>query len=234
MKSTILTALTLILISISGFSQQETKVYIKSNDSLGKFYVYVDSILMNRAPQIQVGILGLEEKPSYHVRVVFQDPKRMPIEGDIKPKLNKTKLFVLYSGTGESVKARKADKSLKDTPIPGDTAPSHPSMPEYKGRLGCDFPIDEGVLNQVVSQMTSDMNITPPMEVATTAVTTNCFTVKQLRQILMALEDDSDRVALAKIAWYYVYDQENFEKLEDAFIEPGQLSQVMTYVMKNQ
>jgi hypothetical protein len=232
MKSFLFSILTLVVFSLNGLAQ-ETKVYIKSDHDLGRFYAYVDGKLMNRSPQIQVGILGLEEKPSYHIRVVFQNPEKMPIEGDIKPKINKTKLFVLYSGTGEAVKARKADKAMKDSPIPGDIMPSHSSMPQYKGRLGCDSPMDDHVLNQIVSQMTSAQP-TPPLQIAKEKVTLLCFTTRQLRKMLEVLPDDNQRVELSKVAWYYVYDQENFSKLEDAFTEPGQVQLVLTHVQKNQ
>lgn len=232
MKSLFLTVLTFITISLSSLAQ-ETKVYIKSNHELGRFYAYVDGKLMNRSPQIQVGILGLDDKPSYHIRVVFQNPEKMPIEGDIKPKPNRTKLFVLYAGTDDQVQARKADKNLKEAPIPGDIMASHHSLPNYKGRLGCDEPMDDHLVNQMISQMTSQGPKTP-LEIATKEITVMCFTTAQFRKILAALPDDSDRLALSKIAWYYLYDQENFSKLENAFTEPGQVQQVLTYVQKNQ
>ncbi|MGB1003237.1 MAG: DUF4476 domain-containing protein [Salibacteraceae bacterium] len=222
------------LFSFSNFSfSQETKVYIKSNQELGRFYAYVDGKLMNRSPQIQVGVLGLEEKPSYHLRVVFQNPEKMPIEGDIKPKLNRTKLFVLYAGTSNEVKARKGDKALKEAPIPGDIMPSHHSLPDYKGRLGCDEPMDNHLLNQIISQMTSSSPLTP-LEIAKKEVTVMCFTTKQFSEILAALPDDAERVELSKTAWYFLYDQENFSKLENAFTEPGQVQQVLNYVQRNQ
>lgn len=232
MKSFLLSALAIAFISFSSIAQ-ETKVYIKSNHELGRFYAYVDGKLMNRSPQIQVGILGLEEKPVYKVRVVFQNPEKMPIEGEIKPKINKTRLFVLYSGTNSEVKARKADKAMKEQPIPGDIMPSHHALPDYKGRLGCDEPMDDHLLTQIVSQMTS-FQPTSALEIAKKEITVMCFTTAQFREILAALPDDNQRVELSKIAWYYLYDQENFEKLEDAFEEPGQVQQVLTYVQKNQ
>ena len=232
MKSILFTITALVVMSISGFSQ-ETKVYIKSNDELGKFYAYVEGKLMNRAPQIQVGILGLEEKPSYHIRIVFQNPEKMPIEGDIKPKINKTKLFVLYSGTDNTVQARKANKTLKEAPIQGDIAASHPSLPNYKGRLGCDAPISEDVVNQIISQMTSSQPLSP-LEIAKKEITVMCFTTRQFKRMLEVLEDDSERMELSKIAWFYLYDQENFSDLEDVFTEPGQIQQVLAFVQKNQ
>lgn len=232
MKSLLLSILSVIIISVSGISQ-ETKVYIKGDGELGKFYVYVDSILMNRSPQVQVGILGLDKKSSYAVRVVFQDSSRMPITGNIKPKKDRIRLYVLYSGTGKQVKARKAS-GITDTPIPGDTPASHPALPNYKGRLGCDYPIGDEVITQVVSQMTSILPRTP-LEIGTEAVTTNCLTTSQLRELLEALETDSDREQLCKVAWFYLYDQENFEeKLSDVFTEPGKVQQVLNFVKKNQ
>ncbi len=225
MKSVLLTIFTFVAISVNSFAQ-ETKVYIKSNSELGRFYAYVDGVLINRAPQLQVGILDLEEKPSYKVRIVFQNPEKMPIEGEIKPKLNYTRLFVLYAGSGDEVKARKGDKSKKEAPLAGDITASHPFMREYKGRLGCDSPIGDEVLNQIISQMTS-FQPTTPLEIAKKEVTVMCFTVAQFRQILEVLETDAERVELSKIAWYYLYDQEHFDHLENAFTEPGQVEQVL-------
>ena len=233
MKSGLLSLITILLFSVSSFAQ-ETKVYVQADEGLGKFYLYMDGKLMNRAPQHQVGILGLDEKPTYKARVVFQDSSLMPITGTIKPKTNKVKLFVLYAGTGKQVKARKASKEHKEKPISGDTPASHPALPHYKGRLGCDYPIEDGVLNQLVSLMTSNQRDTPE-QIAVEAVTTQCFTSFQLKQILEALDDDQKRVEVSKAAWYFLYDQENFEKnLSDAFTEQGQVNQVLDYTKHNQ
>ena len=231
MKSATLAFLAVIFLTLSGISQ-ETKVYIQSNHDLGRFYLYVDGALMNRSPQIQVGVLGLDSLPTYSIRVVFQNPEKMPITGTIKPKKDRIRLYLLFGGTKNEVKSRKKS-GVKAQPIAGNTPASHPSMPNYKGRLGCDFPIGNEVLNQVVSQMTSNLPRTP-MEIAKEAVTTNCYTTNQLKQILAVLADDTERVELSKIAWYYVYDQENFKDLESVFTEPGQVQQVLSYVMKNQ
>ena len=233
MKSILLSSLLVLIFSLSSMAQ-ETKVYIKADDDLGKFYLYIDGKLMNRAPQHQVGILGLDEKPSYKARVIFQDSSLMPILGSIKPKPNKVKLFVLYAGTGKQVKARKASKEHKEAPISGNTIATHHALPQYKGRLGCDYPIEDGVLNQVVSLMTSKQP-NGPVQIAIDAVTTQCFTTYQFKQILEALDDDQKRVEVSKAAWYYLYDQENFEsKLTDAFTEPGQVSQVLEFTKRNQ
>ena len=233
MKSVLIATLSLLLFSTSTLAQ-ETKVYVKADEGLGKFYLYMDGKLMNRAPQHQVGILGLDEKPTYEARVIFQDSSLMPITGTIKPKTNKVKLFVLYAGTGKQVKARKASKEHKEAPISGDTPASHPALPHYKGRLGCDYPIEDGVLNQVVSMMTSNQRDTP-VQIAIAAVTTQCFTTFQLRAILDALDDDQKRVEVSKAAWYFLYDQDNFEsKLSNAFTEPGQVNQVLEFTKRNQ
>ena len=232
MKSALFTIFIFFAFTVNSFAQ-ETKVYIKSNTELGRFYAYVDGILINRAPQLQVGILDLDEKPSYKVKIVFQNPEKMPIEGEIKPKKNYTRLFVLYAGSGDEVKARKGDKDKKEAPLSGDITPSHPFMREYTGRLGCDSPIGDEVVNQIISQMTS-FQPTTPLEIAKKEVTVMCFTVAQFRRMLEVLDTDAERVELSKVAWYYLYDQENFDHLENAFTEPGQVQLVLDFVKQNQ
>jgi len=237
MKSFTLAILSTVLFSLTSFAQPdntkpETKVYVKSNANLGRFYLYVDDVLINRAPQIQVGVVFDSLKSSYGIRVVFQKPEQMPITGTIKPKKQRVKLYLLYGGTKQQIKSRKSS-GVKEAPIPGDTPASHPAIPNYKGRLGCDYPIEQGVINQVVSMMTSNQP-KAPLDYAKDIVTSQCLNTYQLKELLVVLPDDAERVELSKLAWFYLYDQENFGKLADAFTEPGQVEHVMTFVNKNQ
>lgn len=211
----------------------DTKVIVKSATGMGKFYLYVDSILINRSPQLQVGVLDLIEKPSYQIRVVFQDRERPPVTGTINPEFEQTKLYVIYGGSKIEVEQQKAKTKGEEKPLLGDTSPDTPAMPEYHGRLGCDYPIGEEVIIQYVSLMTS-INERTPKQWAYELVTTQCITTTQFSEILDNLKNDEERIEISKTAWYYIYDQENFEQLRGHFENHTAVDMVLEYVKHNQ
>jgi len=245
MNKGLFTTLSIILLSFTGFSQQETKVYIKSSDSLGKFYLYLDSVLMNRSPQIQVGVIELDKKAKYNIRVVFQNHDKMPVSGTIKPKKNKTRLYLLDVGTKSELQSRRKSGRTNELPIPGDIAPSHPAMPDYEGRLGCDFPIGDEVLDQTISLMytaqteeDSDLetrvDIRTPVGIAKETIMSYCFSIEQYKKYLQLFDNDEDKIELSKTAWYYLYDQDNFSTLENEFENPASMQTILSYVKENQ
>lgn len=219
------------------FSEQmvtpDTKVIVKTADGMGRFYLYVDSILINRSPQIQVGVLDLIEKPSYSIRIVFQDRERKPVTGTIKPEFEQTKLYVIYGGSKIEVEQQKAQTEGEEKAISGDIAPDTPAMPEYHGRLGCDYPIGEEVVIQYVSFMTS-INDRTAKEWAYELVTTQCLTTKQFGEILDNLPNDEERIEISKTAWYYIFDQENFDVLRPHFTNHTAVDMVLEFVKHNQ
>jgi hypothetical protein len=238
-------SISIIFLSLTGFSQQETKVYIKSSETLGRFYVYMDSVLLNRSPQMQVGIIDLDRKPTYNIRVVFQDHDQKPVSGTIKPKKNKTRLYLLDQGTKAELESRKRSGRSNELPIPGDIAPSHPSMPDYEGRLGCDFPIGNEILDQTISLMQTAeiaddndletrVDIKNPVGIAKESIISYCYSIDQYRHFLKVLDKEEDKIELSKTAWYYLYDQDNFGKLENEFQDPASLQTILNYVQENQ
>ena len=204
----------------------------------------MDSVLLNRSPQVQVGIIDLDEKPSYSIRVVFQDHDKMPITGTTRPKKNKTKLYLLDHGTKDQLESRKASGRSEEKAIPGDIAPNHPSMPDYKGRFGCDYPIGSEILDQTISlvqtakieedsDLDTRVDIRKPIEIAKESVISYCFTVEQYRHFLKEFEEEG-KIELSKTAWYHLYDQGNFKLLENEFEDPTSLQLILNYTQENQ
>jgi hypothetical protein len=211
----------------------DTKLIVKSAEGLGKFYLYMDSVLINRSPQLQVGVVDLFDKEAYSIRVVFQNRDLKPVTGVVKPTFEQTKLYVIYSGSRIEVEQQKAQMEGKEEAMSGDIAPDSPGMPEYKGRLGCDYPIGEEVIEQYLSLMTS-INERTPMEWAYELVTTQCLNTRQLAEILDVFKTDEEKIELSKTAWYYLYNQEDFHTLANHFTNHTAVDVVMEYVQHNQ
>lgn len=211
----------------------DTKVIVKTAEGMGKFYLYVDSVLINRSPQLQVGVLDLIEKPSYSIRIVFQDRERKPVTGTIKPEFEQTKLYVIYGGSKIEVEQQKANSEDHEQAIQADASPDTPADPSYHGRLGCDFPIGEEVIIQYLSLMTS-INDRMPIDWAMELVTSQCITTKQFGEVLDVLPNDKERIEVSKTAWYYIYDQENFENLRSHYENHTAVDMVLDYVKHNQ
>lgn len=211
----------------------DTKVIIKTAAGLGKFYLYMDSVLINRSPQLQVGVVDLFDKPEYKIRIVFQNRDQKPVTGSIKPEFEKTKLYVIYGGSKIEVEQQKAETDENEKPLKGNTPQNSTAMPDYHGRLGCNGPIGEEVIIQYVSHMTS-INERSPKQWAYELVTSQCLTTMQFGEILDNLPNDEERIEISKTAWYFIYDQENFDHLRPHFVNHTAVDMILEYVKQNQ
>ena len=65
-------------------------------------------------------------------------------------------------------------------------------------------------------------------------VSSYCFLTNEYRGFLQVLENDEERIELSKVAWYYLYDQDNFFHLENEFEDPSSMQIILDYVKENQ
>ena len=91
-------------------------------------------------------------------------------------------------------------------------------VPDYHGEIGCTPPVTpdrfESMLNTVRNQTFGSSKV----RVAKQIIKTNsCMTVNQLVQILRLFDFDDNRLDVAKFAYHYVYDIENYFKVYNVF-----------------
>ena len=230
MRHLLLTILTMIFISNSGLSQNKKAVFFSYD--LGHFYLYVNDQLVERSPSPQItytssGITKLK------IKIVFQDHNLKPVTGEIKLKSNKVKVFVVFKEKGKVI-FKPYEKVKTGLYKPGYVSKQYNSMPEYKGRLGCNTPCDMELVKSTISQINSETTSMAQFTVASELVKNNCITVDDLALILKAFSYESDKVEFAKFAWAYVYDQENYFLLSSVFDYPQTLEEINTFVTSNQ
>ena len=87
----------------------------------------------------------------------------------------------------------------------------------YSGKIGCTPPVSaeriEDMANTVEKQSFSDDKVRVTKQI----IRTNCITLDQLIVILEKFDWDDGKLEIAKFAYDYVYDLENYYKLYDLF-----------------
>ncbi len=217
-------------VSFSGISQ-ETKAVFYTHD-LGNFYLYINNQLVDRAPQQQleytaIGVTNL------NVKIVFQDHNLQPIKKEIKLQKDELSIYVIYVEK-EETKFDSYQKIKRGKYRPGFVVQEHYSMPEYTGRLGCDYPCCPTIIQQAVNQMKRETTSMAQFTIARELVLNNCVSVTDLKPVLKAFINEADKIEFAKFAWAYVYDQENYIQLSQSFQDSQTLEEINSFVQTNQ
>ncbi len=91
-------------------------------------------------------------------------------------------------------------------------------VPGYNGPVGCTPPVTpdrfESMLHAVEKQTFEDSKLRVAKQIIKQ---NNCMTVNQLVQILRLFDFDQNKLKLAKYAYHYVYDIENYYKVNNVF-----------------
>ena len=230
MHHLLLTLISTVLINTVCFAQ-ETKATFFTHD-LGKFYLYANNQLINRAPQNQVDFTAFGPQ-KFKLKIVFQNHNLKPVSSEIKLKNSKVMVYVIYQKK-ENITIDKFDKVKIGNYKPGLVTTLYGAMPEYTGRLGCDKPCDLNIVNQAVRQMKSENNSIAQTTIASSLVKNNCITVEDLLLVLNYFTNETDKVQFAKYAWPYIYDQENYINLNSIFEYPQTMEEINKFVHSNQ
>ena len=89
---------------------------------------------------------------------------------------------------------------------------------DYSGEVGCTPPVTSERFENMMHTIDDEMFESGKLRVAKQIIkTNNCMTVNQLVQILRLFDFDQNKLKLAKYAYDYVYDIENFYKVNNVF-----------------
>ena len=230
MNHLLLTFLSVIFVSLTSIAQETKATFFTHN--LGKFYLYVNNQLVERAPNEQVQFTSFGNQ-KLNVKVVFQDHNLKPIYKDIKLKSNKVMVFVIYNNN-KKITLDKFDKVKVGNYKPGLVNVSKNHIPEYTGRLGCNAPSSFKNVEIAINQMKNEKNEIAQLTIASSLIKNNCLTVSDLKLVLRSFTYETNRVEFAKYAWPYIYDQENYINLTSIFEYPQTMEEINTFVHSNQ
>jgi len=106
-------------------------------------------------------------------------------------------------------------------------------VPDYSGEVGCTPPVTperfENMLHTIENEMFEDGKLRVSKQIIKT---NNCMTVNQLMQILRLFDFDENKLKLAKFAYSYVYDVENYYKVNNAFDFDSNKNKLDNYINK--
>ncbi len=87
----------------------------------------------------------------------------------------------------------------------------------YNGEVGCAAPMNDSEFGSAKKSVGSKTFSDSKMTVAKQVTRANCLTAKQVKEITMLFDFESDRLDYAKYAYDYTYDKGNYYKVNDAF-----------------
>jgi hypothetical protein len=91
-------------------------------------------------------------------------------------------------------------------------------VPDYAGTIGCTPPVTPERFKNMMQAVRNQNFEDGKLRVAKQIIKLNyCMTVNQLVQILRLFDFDESKLKLAKFAYHYVYDIENFYKVNNVF-----------------
>lgn len=106
----------------------------------------------------------------------------------------------------------------------------HYIMPGYNGKVGCPWPMKqpdfEEAKKSIVSKNFEDSKLT----VAKQITGANCLMCSQVKEIMLLFNFEDSKLDFAKYAYDYVYDLNNYYKLNDAFNFESTIDELNQYV----
>jgi len=106
-------------------------------------------------------------------------------------------------------------------------------VPDYAGEVGCTPPVTPERFENMLHTIENEMFESGKLRVAKQIIkTNNCMTVNQLTQILRLFDFDQTKLKLAKYAYDYVYDLENYYKVNNVFDFDSYKNQLDKYIQE--
>lgn len=119
---------------------------------------------------------------------------------------------------------------FQETKVHPSNQADHYMMQDYKGRIGCPWPMTAGdfqsAKNSIASKSFDDTRLTIAKQVASA----NCLFCSQVKDIMLLFSFEATRLDFAKFAYPYVYDQGNYFKLNDAFTFESSIDELNSYI----
>lgn len=103
-------------------------------------------------------------------------------------------------------------------------------MPGYNGPTGCAWPMDDNQFSSAYSSVASKDFDDSKLIIAKQIIGSNCLTCNQVKQMMLLLDFEDNRLDLAKFAYGYTYDIGNYYMLNDAFDFESTIEELDEYV----
>lgn len=177
----------------------------------------------------------VKENPSTEtMRIGTQviDPETgKPIEMDVKITVPTTEIDEPGFSTQTQVTHRESHRSKQpERTITQTETPKTYQMPGYNGKIGCPWPMSEQDFTDAKRSISSKTFEDTKLTVAKQITSSNCLLCTQVKEIMGLFTFEDSKLQFAKYAYDYVYDLNNYYKLNDAFTFSSSVDELDTYV----
>jgi hypothetical protein len=121
------------------------------------------------------------------------------------------------------------EKQPATTVTPADK-PNVYQMPGYNGKIGCPWPMSEQDFASAKQSISSKSFEDSKLTIAKQITSSNCLLCSQINEIMGLFSFEDSRLDFAKFAYDYVYDMNNYYKLNDAFSFESSIEELDEYV----
>ena len=103
-------------------------------------------------------------------------------------------------------------------------------VPGYIGEVGCTPPLSSNRFNSMLNTIEKQSFSDSKLKVAKQILRSNCVTVNHLIKILELFDFEDTKLKLAKFAYDYVYDIENYYKVNNVFSFDSSVDELDRYI----
>jgi hypothetical protein len=253
MKNTFL-AIVILVLSGNAFAQTGNLYFYSENGE--KFSVVINGLRKNDLPQSQVRVTGLIAAP-YLVKIILSDTSSGVLNAKIYAADKKEKSFVILpkqgSGSQKGTQEASADKDLLDETNTkymlkpagentiyeaGTIQPSmgfsknNPPQPKTatESPNPCSYPFNDGSFAAAVKHMEAANQNDSQLSEAMKLVSNNCLSCNQIRQLVKIFTSEANRLQLAKYAYDFAFDQQNYDKVINSFTAAASAEELRKYI----
>jgi len=138
----------------------------------------------------------------------------------------------------EYLQAHRGDCGNGQLPVFVDPQPTQPQpvlppnpVPSYTGPIGCEFPsLPQSEFQAALQSVRSNSFASTRKTVALQVINRNCFTVRQVQQMVEVFDFESDRLEVAKAAYPHTFDINNYHLLQAAFSFESNVEELSQFV----
>ena len=91
------------------------------------------------------------------------------------------------------------------------------AVPGYTGTIGCTYPMSSTEFSEAKSSIEDKSFEDSKMTLAKQVIKNKCVTAEQIADFMNLFDFEDSKLELAKFAYDYTYDQDNYYKVNDAF-----------------
>lgn len=253
------TLLLIVFITLQLNAQQLLRNLVISSVNRQSFIVSLDGNLINKTPLPQVAITGLD-KNYYHLVVALNNSKIEkdiyvpPLSeityiiqngylaiGDLQPIQNNINLPNTFSfGSILNNQGNNGNNGIINININNNVntqasnttnqVPDVVYVPGYNGEVGCQPPLSVDRFRTMLTTIENQNFENAKARVAKQIIDSNCMTTENIVAILNLFDFDKTKLEIAKYAYDYVYDIENYYLVNNVFDFDSNVKKLDEYI----